>query len=327
MLSIASVMESLGYIIYFAWDNLEEIHALSTMLGITMQAPLLDAKVKSLYFGHNPLAMYQATRPYDVVVYLSDGSLPLLGGKRNLVHMQVPFHGVGGRSWQNILKKKCLHAVIVNSKFTKSVIDQEYGIDSTVIYPPVATLVPSATKEKMILSVGRFEPSLNTKHQEVLIDAFKALSPSIPEWTLTLAGACASDVWLKELQNRAAGFPVHFAVNATYKELNELYQKAAIYWHAAGYGVDEKKNPELTEHFGITCVEAVSAGCIPFVVPRGGQGEIVGEPALQWTTTNELVEKTKQCIGNQAVYEAYRNAIPITQFGLERFKQDLQKVV
>ncbi len=327
MLTIASVMENMGYTIFFAWDNLEEICSLSTMLGITLQNPQLDPKVKELYSGKNPLAMYQATHPYDVVVYLSDGSLPLLGGKKNLVHMQVPFHGVGGRSWQNTLKKKNLHAIIVNSRFTKSVIDLEYGVNSVVIYPPVAKVKKGQQKEQLILSVGRFEPSLNTKHQDVLIDAFKELSPRVPGWKLVLAGASASDIWVRQLQDRAVGFPITFAVNASYQELTMLYQAATIYWHSAGYGVDEKKNPELTEHFGITCVEAISAGCIPFVIPRGGQSEIVGEPQLHWTEVFELVEKTKKCIDNLGTYEAYRHAIPTNQFGLERFTEDLKKVI
>lgn len=327
MLTIASVMESLGFAVFFAWDNLEEITTLCTMLGIKLKSPQLDPSIKSLYFSKNPLRMYQATRAYDTVVYLSDGSLPWLGSKKNIVHMQVPFHGVGGRSWQNSLKKKSIHTVMVNSQFTKSVVDAEYGISSTVIYPPVPPLEKGINKEKMILTVGRFEPSLNTKHQEVLIDAFRQLSVIAPDWTFVLAGATASDDWVQELRSRAQGLKITFAVNATYRELIELYQKSTIYWHAAGYGVDEKKNPELTEHFGITCVEAISAGCIPFVVPRGGQGEIVNEKELQWTTIDELVEKTKQCIENQPVYESYWHAIPITQFGLERFKQDLEKIV
>ena len=105
MLSTAQVLESLGYQIYFGWDNLAEINQLSSMLGIILQNPQLDIEISGLYASHNPLSMYLATRKYDVVFYLSDGSLPLLGGKRNLVHMQVPFHGVSGTSLKNKLKQ------------------------------------------------------------------------------------------------------------------------------------------------------------------------------------------------------------------------------
>ena len=119
----------------------------------------------------------------------------------------------------------------------------------------------SGVKEKTIHSVGRFEASLNNKHQDILIDAFRELSPIIPGWKLGLAGGSSSDEWLEKLKQKAAGLRVEFATNVSHTGLSDLYQKATIYWHAAGYVVDEVKNPELTEHFGISTVEAISAGC------------------------------------------------------------------
>src|SRR5690606_18908981 len=114
-----------------------------------LKDPQLDQSIMSLYKSRNPLAMLRATHPYDVVVYLSDGSVPALGGRRNIVHMQVPFHGVGGRGWKNQLKKHTIHSFIVNSNFTKRVIDQEYGINSKVIYPPVQSIATGPlTKDK-----------------------------------------------------------------------------------------------------------------------------------------------------------------------------------
>jgi len=82
MLTVASVLEQLGYNLVYGWDNVEQIQTLSSMLGLQLNHIALDPKIKSLYFKNNPLAMYLATRPYDVVVYLSDGSFPLLGGKK-----------------------------------------------------------------------------------------------------------------------------------------------------------------------------------------------------------------------------------------------------
>ncbi len=296
MLSAGCALETLGYEVYFSWDNLEEISSLSTMLGIPLKNPRLDSAVKTHYFARNPLAMFQATRGYDVVFYLSDGSLPLLGGKCNLVHLQVPFHGVGGRSLKNSLKKKFIHGFVVNSEFTKHVIDQEFGIDSTVLYPPVIPIPPGNGKENTILSVGRFEPSLNTKHQDVLIESFVTLSKNYSDWKLVLAGGSSSEEWLTTLKSKASGANIEFVPNISHSGLITLYQQARIYWHAAGYGIDETKNPELTEHFGISTVEAISAGCIPLVVPYGGQREIVKDTNLHWQTVPELIDKTKQQI-------------------------------
>lgn len=46
--------------------------------------------------------------------------------------------------------------------------------------------------------------------------------------------------------------------------------------HAKGLFVDEEKSSDLLEHFGITTVETMSAGCVPIVINRG-QPEIVKE--------------------------------------------------
>ncbi len=321
MLSLASVLESLGHEIYFAWDNLGEINSLAGMFGLTLSRPQLDPPVKNLYITHHPLSMYLATRPYDVVVYLSDGSIPLLGGKRNILHMQVPFHGVKGRSWKNQLKKRFIHSVIVNSRFTKKIIDQEFNIDSIVLYPPVAP-IKSGSKEKIILSVGRFEPSLNTKHQDVLIQAFRELSPQLPGWKLVLAGASSNEDWVNHLRQLADGLPIEFMVNATYHELCAMYSISSIYWHAAGYGINESKNPELTEHFGISSVEAISAGCIPLVVPSGGQKEIVPDPSLHWTTIPELIVKTLDIISTPPTTK-----LDTSLYSIEKFSDQLKKII
>lgn len=292
MFTAACVLQELGYALTFAWDNAAELETIAAKLNLKLGNFALSPSAKRAYFQGGGLAMYLATRGYDLVVYLSDGSLPVLGGKKNLVHFQVPFHGVQGKSLTNRLKQRRIHAYLVNSQFTKQVIDQEYGIASTVVYPPVIPIPPVASKEPYILSVGRFDRSLNVKRQDVLIQAFAELAPALPGWQLILAGGTADPAWVEELRRRAAHLPVTIETNLSHAALVKRYQHARIYWHAAGYGVDERLQPELTEHFGISTVEAVSAGAIPLVVPRGGQKEIITDPAYHWETLEELKTKT-----------------------------------
>lgn len=289
MLEAAAAFESAGYRLYFAWDNLAQINALAKLLNLKLNKPMLDLQVLALYDTHNPLKLFNATRKYDLVFYLSDGSIPLLGGNKNILHMQVPFHGVGGRSPHSQLKLAFIDQIIVNSKFTKSHIDSEFAVDSQVVYPPI-TPVKAGKKDKLILSVGRFEPSLNVKKQDVLIEAFGKLKK--PGWRLALAGASSNDEWLARLKALAKDMPVHFYPNLKYADLTKLYAKASIYWHAAGFEVDQDTHPELTEHFGITVAEAISAGCIPLVVPKGGQKEVVPDPRYHWEHIPDLVKST-----------------------------------
>ena len=325
MLTCASSLESLGYEVSIGWDNLESINRICHMLAIELKSPVLVPHIRELYHSHNPISMFMATRPYDVVVYLSDGSIPLLGGRNNLLHMQVPFHNVNGSNWKNKLKLKTIHSVIVNSNFTKKIVDSEYGIDSFVLYPPVSSNNKVGAKEKIILSVGRFEPSLNVKKQDVLINAFKKISSTLSDWKLVLVGGSTEDSWIKELNNQAAGYNIDILPNVDSTTLVDLYGKASIYWHAAGYGVDEARSPELVEHFGISTVEAIAARAIPLVYRAGGQTEIVKHDDLLWETIDELVNKTIN-LTNQS-FNDYESVLKIDSFSEEVFKNTLKTLL
>ncbi len=325
MLTCAQALQSLGYAVDIGWDNLDSLRQISSLLGLNLAPLHLNPPIKALYHSRNPLAMYRATRPYGVVLYLSDGSIPLLGGQKNILHLQVPFHNVGGRSWKNQLKLKTINAVVVNSHFTKRIVDREYGINSTVLYPPVPQLPAHSKKAPLILSVGRFEPSLNAKKQDILIEAFKKLSPQLPDWQLVLIGGSSGDDWVKHLKHLAAGYPITILPNAEYAVLQKLYSQASLYWHAAGYGVDEKKNPELVEHFGISTVEAISAQVIPLVYRAGGQPEIVKNPELLWDTVDELLQKTLAL--TKRSFSDYAASLPITAYSESAFTHHLSSLL
>lgn len=325
MLSFASVLEGLGYSLYFGWDDLSSVQKILNLLNLNIASPNIAVEIKHLYHHRNPLRMWQATRSYDLVVYLSDGSIPLLGGKRNILHMQVPFHNVGGKNWKNMLKKSTIDYVVVNSLFTKQIVDKEYDIKSKVLYPPVESITCPPQKENIILSVGRFESSLNIKKQDVLIEAFKKLSIDLSDWKLVLVGGTTEESYPAKLKDLAKDYNVEIITNATHQELCDLYSRAKIYWHAAGYLVDELKNPELVEHFGISTVEAISASAIPIVVGKGGQKEIVQDPQFLWETTDELVEKTKKLANLD--FKEVSHYFDISLYSSSQFAKNVSKLV
>lgn len=243
---------------------------------------------------------------YDLLFYFSDGSIPLMFGKKNLLHFQVPFQNVNGKKLFNNLKFKKVDKVICNSFFTKNVIEKEYGVKGEVWYPPVSVEDFSpGKKENIILAVGRFEKSLTEKRQDILVEGFKKmLKGGLKDWKLIIAGGCSTDEnkneILKDLKNKGAGFPIEIKVNIPFSELKDLYAKSKIFWHSAGYGADEEKNPEKVEHFGMTTVEAMAGGCVPLVVGKGGQKEIVEEKknGFLWQSEDELVSLTERLISD-----------------------------
>ena len=85
----------------------------------------------------------------------------------------------------------------------------------------------------------------------------------------------------------------------------QLYAQSAIYWHASGFGEDEKKEPVKFEHFGITTVEAMASGCVPVVIGNGGQPEIVrhGVSGYLWHSLDELKSQTLRLVENPSFRE------------------------
>ena len=212
---------------------------------------------------------------------------------------------------KNILRLRLLrdarHAqgVITYSRFVADTLNLNHGVQTTVLHPPIDDFASTERKARAILSVGRFFRGLyNNKRYDVLIDAFKQLydrkiNDGYEYW---IAGSATDDdatrLHLESLRERAAGYPIVFSVNATYDAIRSLYARATIFWHAAGFDADERTQPERTEHFGMSTVEAMSASCIPVVIRKGGQKEIVshGESGYLWESQEELIDYTASLI-------------------------------
>jgi glycosyltransferase involved in cell wall biosynthesis len=128
--------------------------------------------------------------------------------------------------------------------------------------------------------VGRFAPGGHCKRQDVMIESFRKLAAySDVPLELHLAGALGQSYddreYLLSLQSAARGLPVRFHVNISAEQIKGLYRAATVYWHCTGIADDVNLFPERFEHFGITIVEAMSAGVIPVVLGEAGPAEIV----------------------------------------------------
>jgi glycosyltransferase involved in cell wall biosynthesis len=137
--------------------------------------------------------------------------------------------------------------------------------------------------------------------------------------------------YLQRCRRLAEGLPVHFHVDAPLAELQELYESATVYWHATGYGVDEGREPIKCEHFGITVVEAMAAGCVPVVIGKGGVPEIVehGVSGFHWRSGAEWRRFTL-AVANDAALAARLRAAAIARsarFGEPVFRDHLLALV
>ena len=205
--------------------------------------------------------------------------------------------------------------VLANSAFVNDALRRNFRISGSVLYPPIEDFREHAHKENIILSVGRiFRGMYNDKRYDVMLAAFKRLCARRPEapWRYHIVGSSGSDAasvrYLNELKDSADGYPVDFLVNISHEELKRQFNRAVIFWHAAGYDADETTSPERTEHFGMSTVEAMSAGCVPVVINKGGQREIVqhGSSGLVWNSIDELVDHTIRLMENGVLRDQLR---------------------
>ena len=226
------------------------------------------------------------------------------------IYSSLIYHKIGH-------KYKNYDSIIVNSNFTREYLEKNYIINSDIIdiiYPPTTIIHPPKNnkqllnaKEDIILVVGRFAPD---KKILFLMRQFKEILKSYPTYKMHIAGTptpyhCN---YYKNMIAAAKGYPIKLHPQISKIELDKLYKKSRIYWHAKGYG---ESDPILFEHFGITTVEAMNNGCIPIVINKGGQKEIVDHKinGFLWDNTEELHDYTNAVINKGINSKITENAI------------------
>jgi len=195
------------------------------------------------------------------------------------------------------------------SDFSRRWTQRRWRVDCQVVYPPVDTHFRRVEKEKIILSVGRFaiEGEGHTKKQKEMLKAFGEIKEGCSKgWEYYCVGGMGEtpkhQAYFEEL-SAIAPHGAQLVANIPRDTLKSLYERASIFWHAAGYGEDENTDPIFLEHFGIATVEAMAAGCVPVVINKGGQPEIVehGVSGFLWETLDELREYTRILIDDDGL--------------------------
>ena len=283
------------------FSQVDETRGALPQYGKTFGLDLSQIEVSGSSIGHTkgPVKTMVETKRYSHLFAMTDGSIfPSLATHSHFI-VQVPWtHKL---SFAERIKLNTWDSVLVYSEFVKKVLEKSWNIKKLAVLSPYVDLdqFEPGQKENVILSVGRFfrHQTSNSKRQDVIIDAFKRLVDKgiLTGYSLVLMGNVDpnpdSFEYLEELKQQAYGYHINFKTDASFDQLRKAYKTARFYWHAAGYGIDPEKNPENTEHFGMTTLEAMSCECIPLVVPYGGQKEIVGDSHFFWETIDKLYEK------------------------------------
>lgn len=190
-----------------------------------------------------------------------------------------------------------------------------------------------ASKENIILSVGRFFLGSHSKKQLDLAEFFINNIEKLRGYELHLAGGLANtehDIeYVERIKKIIGSHPVFIHTNAKTEDIVSLYMKAKVFWHASGFGEDIEIEPDKAEHFGITTVEAMSYGVVPIVIRKGGQVEIVTEnTGYLWENEAECIEKTIKIIKDNTLRkELAKNAFERSRaFSVEAFFENNRKL-
>ncbi len=338
MMTIAQCLAK-GHKVSVFWDDKRGVNELLRRFSLDLSGVEFAKNIFSPKIGL--IQRVLETRKYDIIIVLSDGSIPFTLSKKTFIHFQQPVFT--RLNLKSKFKLSRIAGIFCNSNFTKSFIDKTFNINSKILYPPIEIKKKNVKKENVILHVGRFRvkdvtvsglPIGDYKKQAVMIKVFKKMiEDGLENWKFILAVSVQNEDQgeFEFLKREAEGYPIEFRINNTNNELWDYYSKAKIYWHASGFGEDLNRHPEYAEHFGISTVEAMGAGAVPVVINAGGQKEIVedGASGFLWDTIEDLIRKTNELIENPSLWQKMSKDAEkrSEKFSGERFCKELEEII
>ena len=201
------------------------------------------------------------------------------------------------------------------SNFTRDIVRELWERESTTLYPPCPIDLYSdlnLPKEDLVVTVGRIAP-------EKRMDLFLEMARELSRVKFVIVGSIAPDKrsYAESLKRRA---PENLSiVVAPLRKVKDVLGRAKVYVHCA-----------RNEHFGITIVEAMSAGVVPVVNNSGGPREIVSEGiGYKWDTVPEAVEQVSKMIKDDALRRQFAIAGVRRSrfFGPEEFESGIGRVL
>jgi len=263
----------------------------------------------------------EISRPYDVFINCGNTVPFFCHAPQGILITFFPetsrdqFHGRTTKAWRrrslpHKLMARVFHDIewrrrfagyqqcITCSDYPRRWLRRLWSVRADVLYPPLRPGLSPKEKEPLILSIARFDGSRH-KRQDVLVDCFKRLCEGgVDGWRLGLVGSVAKNAeaqrYVDALRRDAENYPIDIETDLSTTDLRSRLERAAIFWHAMGYGIDRDTDPGRMEHFGMVATEAMATGCVPMLFDGGGLPESVDhdQNGFLWREPSELVECT-----------------------------------
>jgi len=211
-----------------------------------------------------------------------------------------------------------------NSQTVRKAVQKAYGIDSTVLYPPVVLDIPNEAqieKENAFICSGRITEAKQPDQVIKILQQVRAQGFDVKLYLTGGGGGAYAMKYERSIKKLAIE-------NADWITLYENLEYADYVKVVARckYGIHYKKEP-----FGISIAEMVKAGVIPFVRSQGGQVEIVGaqNQALFFDDEKEAIAKITAVLSSPEKQSTLLEALEAQKqlFSTQRFMAEMTRFV
>jgi glycosyltransferase involved in cell wall biosynthesis len=209
---------------------------------------------------------------------------------------------------------------LANSTFIAGLIRAAHGVDSAIVYPPVAGVFPDIPWEQRgnaFVAIGRMDESKRWDMAVAILDEVRRRGHDVK---LTLIGSPDKLNARLDLSALAAKRPWFRILSGLSRD--ELATEVASH----RYGIHTMEN----EHFGMAPAEIQRAGCIVFAHNSGGPVEIVGgDSRLLFNGIGDAADKIVRVLTSHAEEESLRRHVAAQRerFTAEKFCSSLQTIV
>ena len=164
----------------------------------------------------------------------------------------------------------------------------------------------------MVITIGRLVP-------EKRLSLFVDLARMVPRTRFVAIGSL-SDMISTYFERVRQGAPGNVSfVLSPLRKVKDVLGRAMAYVHCAE-----------NEHFGITIVEAMAAGCVPIVHDSGGPREIVNEDVgFRWRDLPAAARQISAVVNDNELRRRFSAAASIRarQFRPEVFESEMAEVL
>lgn len=182
-----------------------------------------------------------------------------------------------------LLAKKLIPLHLSNSVFTKGIVKEIYGLESTILYPPV----PVTKYLKINLRTKRKPYVYITRPQAITgILSLPEIAKHLPKNVKLIITGKLDEAGKKALHVlKSSGIAFEYLGFVEEQVKMEILSESSVYINLA-----------VNETFGITVVEALAAGCLAVAHKSGSIPEFL-PTEFQYSDINECAEKVAKYIG------------------------------